>query len=104
MCVCSCDTMGTFASLVWLSSTGAVVSGTLAGVVDMGTLGGVAEVGTLGGVTVCMGNLGGVALILLKSSASLLTAAIVALWHWRHRGMGQDVVGFVGFLSGLLRQ
>jgi hypothetical protein len=79
MFVCSCDTMGTFDCLVWLSSAGAVVSGTLGGVVAMGTLGGSSAVGTLGGVTVCMGTLGGVALILLKSSASLLTAAIVSL-------------------------
>jgi hypothetical protein len=89
MFVCSCDTMGTFASLVWLSSSGAVVSGTLGGVVDMGTLGGSAAVGTLGGVTVCMGTLGGVALILLKSSANLLTAAIVSLeTSWNGAGGG----------------
>jgi hypothetical protein len=75
----SCDTMGTFSSLVWLNSAGAVVSGTLGGVMAIGTLGGSAEVGTLGGVTVCMGTLGGVVLILLKSSASFLTAAVVSL-------------------------
>jgi hypothetical protein len=79
MFVCYCDTMGTFACLVWLSSSGAVVSGTLGGVVAMGTLGGSTAVGTLGGVIVCMVTLGGVALILLKSSTSLLTAAIMSL-------------------------
>jgi hypothetical protein len=71
--------MGTFACIVWLISAGAVVSGTLGGVVAMGTLGCLVAVGTLGGVTVCMGTFGGVALILLKSSVSLLTAAIVSL-------------------------
>jgi hypothetical protein len=94
-CVCgsmfifSCDTMGMFASLVWLSSAGAVVSGTLGGVVAMDTLGGSAVVVTLGGVTVCMGTHGGVELILLKSSASLMTAAIVSLeTSWNGAGGG----------------
>jgi hypothetical protein len=89
MFFCSCDTMETFASLVWLGSAGAVVSGTLGGVMAMGTLGGSAVVGTLGGVTVCMVTIGGVAIILLKSSASLLTADIVpleTLWN----GAGGD--------------
>jgi hypothetical protein len=79
MFVCSCDTMGTFASLVWVGSAGAVVISTLGGVVAMGTIGGSATVGTLGGVTVCVGYLGGVALILLKSSSRLLMAAMVSL-------------------------
>jgi hypothetical protein len=98
MFVCSCETMGAFACLVWLSSAGVVVSGALGGMVAMGTLGGSAAVGTLGGVTVCMGTLGGVELILLKSSASLLTAAIVSLeTSWNGAGGG----GFCRFFARL---
>jgi hypothetical protein len=66
-----------------------VVIGTLIGVVSMGNLGGSTAVGTLLGVTVCVGTLVGVALILMKSSASLLTAAIVSLeTFWNGAGGG----------------
>jgi hypothetical protein len=94
--------MGTFASLVWLGSAGAVVISTIGGVVAMDTLGGSAAVGTLGGVTVCMGTLGGVALILLKSSASFLTAVIVSLeTSWNRTGGGGLCRIFVRFTAAM---
>jgi hypothetical protein len=94
MFVCSCDTMGTFACLVWLRSAGAVV---------IDTLGGSVAVGTLGGVTVCVGTLGGVALILLKSSVSLLTAVIVSLeTSWNGAGGGELCRIFVRFTAAMM--
>jgi hypothetical protein len=100
--VCSCDTMGTFASLVWLGSAGVVVIGTLGGVLDMGTLGGSAVVGNIGGVTVYVGTLGGVALILLKSSGSLLTVAIASLETlWNGAGGGEICWSFFRFNAGM---
>jgi hypothetical protein len=94
--------MGTFASLVWLSSAGAMVIGTIGGVVAMGTLGGLVAVGTFGGVAVCVGTLGGVALILLKSSASLLMAAIVSLEIlWNGAGGGGLCRIFVRFTAAM---
>jgi hypothetical protein len=103
MFVFPCDTMGMFASLVWLNSSGEVVSGTLGGVLAMGTLRGSAAVGTLGGVTVCVDTLGGVALILLQSCASFMTAAIMLLeTSWNGAGDGGLCRIFVRFTAVMI--